>query len=100
MNEENYYIKKKETIIPFSHGKYKIKKTTYYLQDNEYGLRVEVTRFSLTGTVEVWLVYGGGLIIEKIYTTKSIVHPTKEQLEKIVKEFCVNSHQYKKLSGK
>ncbi|MGN8845711.1 hypothetical protein ACTNDN_23200 [Niallia sp. HCP3S3_B10] len=91
-------ILRKKTIIPFSHGKYKIKEITYYLQDNEYGLRVEVTKFSLTGTVEVRLVYGGGAIIEKIYITKIIVHPTKQQLEKIIKEFCVNSRQYKKLS--
>lgn len=31
---------------------------------------------------------------------RSKFEATKEQLDKIIKEFCVNSHQYKKLSGK
>ena len=77
---------KHEKMIHFK--KAKIYKTVFLLNDNVNGLRIEKSKFTLTHTAEVILLFGDGELIEKqILLRKAIKNATKKDIDKTVEQF-------------
>lgn len=56
----------------FSFGKYKIFKDIYYLHHSHIGVRIEVSTFTRTKTVEVRLVGGDGKLVKQKVWNKTV----------------------------
>lgn len=85
------YCKSKEERI-VHYRKYIIKTTILYLTEYKAGLQINIKRFTMTNTVETFLLMGDNIDIEKkIYLKKAIKQPGKKDIMKVVEEFILYS---------
>lgn len=80
-------------------GKYELKIITYYLTGHEWGLRIDVRKFSMARfkkntTVEVELLHGDDvLLLKQSHIMKVLESPTKKELDAVIDEFIKYSEE-------